>query len=283
MTELAPEVFQYFSRLIEEETGILYDVDNAYLLKNRLTDLAQGLGMQQVSELWRDVQSNGLSLAAKTMLFDLATNNETSFFRDRPFFDYFRRQVLERSHCAQRPLRIWCAAVSTGQEAYSLSMVLAELRAQGTHQSYEILATDISPRVLKQASTGIYSQFEVQRGLPQGYAERYFRQEHSESSSLPVYRILPDLRTAITFQRLNLLETWPNLGLFDIVLCRNVLIYQSPDNKRRTIARLAQQMTANAYLVLGDAESLAWLSESFNLEQQDGARIYRLKGPQLLR
>ena len=271
------EMLKYFSSLIEKETGIQYSEVNGHLLLNRLNDLAKFLGLEDAGALWADVRKNGLTPVAKAHALDLATNNETSFFRDVEVFDFFKTQFVPKATASAAGIRIWCAAISTGQEPYGLAMILSELRSAGIHRNYQILATDISDRVLQRAASGIYSQLEVQRGLPAPMLIKYFDQVTDASSNFPRFRIKSELSAHITFKLRNLLESWPVGESFDIVFCRNVLIYQNVENKKAVIARIAALLAPGGYLVLGGAESLLGLSDEFEIEQYGKACVYRVK------
>lgn len=277
MTSLNPEIVAYFSSLIEKETGIQYNAANGHLLENRVRDLAKSLGHENIGALWEAIRSRGLRGPERDMMLDLATNNETSFFRDPEVFDFFRNEFIPKNTTPSATVKIWCAACSTGQEPYSLTMILAQLKDAGIPRNYEIIATDISDRVLKQAQSGLYSQLEVQRGLPATMLVRYFDQIASDGGSLPKYKIRPEFARALTFKRLNLIEPWANQGPFDIIFCRNVLIYQDLESKKRVIGRLASVLAPGGYLVLGGAESLLGLSSEFDMQIFGKACVYKLK------
>ncbi len=277
MTNIAPEITKHFADLIERETGILYNSINSHLLENRLRDLAKTMGFTDVQTFWNEVKQRGLRANEREMVLDLATNNETSFFRDNEVFDFFKNEFILKNTKPEFPIKIWSAACSTGQEPYSLAMIFAQLKEAGTARNYDILATDFSERVLKQAQSGIYSQLEVQRGLPANLLVRYFEQLTSENSQLPKFKIKPDLSRNISFKRVNLLEPWLHKGPFDIIFCRNVLIYQDVNNKRQVISKLASILAPGGYLVLGGAESLLGLSNDFEMQIFGKACVYRLK------
>ena len=277
MSGLNQAMLTYFSALIEKETGIQYNEVNAHHLNSRLNDLSRFLNFTDVELMWADVQKNGLKSAVKSLILDMATNNETSFFRDANVFEFFKMHFISKIMAAKDKVRIWCAATSTGQEPYTIALIMAELKQAGVNKSYEIVCTDISERVLKQAASGIYSQLEIQRGLPAPLLIKYFDQVTTESSQLPSYKAKAELSAHMSFRRLNLLEPFPSMGNFDIVFCRNVLIYQNVENKKNVISRFASVLNPGGYLVLGGAESLLGLSCDYLMEQYGNACVYKLK------
>ncbi len=277
MASFPSEILKYFSSLIEKETAIQYTSTNGHLLENRLRDVAKTWGYADIEAFWKEVQTRGLRSVERDMVLDLATNNETSFFRDPEVFDFFRNEFIPKSTSANSIVKIWCAATSTGQEPYSLMMTLAQLKDLGIVRNYDLLATDFSDRVLKQAQAGIYSQLEVHRGLPAPMLVRFFDQVMESGSTLPKFKAKADLFRNVTFRRQNLIEPWANQGPFDIIFCRNVLIYQDVESKKRVIARLASVLVPGGYLVLGGAESLLGLSADFDMQIYGKACVYKLK------
>ena len=277
MSGLNQSMLTYFSALIEKETGIQYNEVNAHHLNSRLNDLSKFLNFSDAELMWADVQKNGLKSAVKSLILDMATNNETSFFRDANVFEFFKTHFISKIMSAKDKVRIWCAATSTGQEPYTIALIMAELKQAGVNKSYEIVCTDISERVLKQAASGIYSQLEIQRGLPAPLLIKYFDQVTTESSQLPSYKAKSELSAHMSFSRLNLLEPFPSMEKFDIIFCRNVLIYQNVENKKNVISRFASVLNSGGYLVLGGAESLLGLSSDYLMEQYGNACVYKLK------
>lgn len=275
MSKIDPQTVVYFAQLIEKEIGIQYNSVNSHMLENRLLDLAKSLGFTDFESFWSDLKNRTLRPSEKEAILDIATNNETSFFRDVEIFDFFKNDFLP-NHTSS-PLRVWCAASSTGQEPYSLAMVLAQLKDAGQPRRYEILATDFSERVLKQAQSGVYSQLEVQRGLSPAMLAKFFEPQPGEKSTSSRFKIKSELSSSITFKRLNLLDPWNHRDRFDIIFCRNVLIYQDVENKRKVIARLSSALVPGGYLVLGGAESLMGLSNDFEMQIFGKACVYKLK------
>jgi chemotaxis protein methyltransferase CheR len=277
MDDINEGVFKYFSSLIENEIGIQYDETNKYLLYNRLQNIVKILNFQDINDLWKNIQLNGLQISAKSLILDMATNNETSFFRDPNVFEFFKNEFLQKVKSNSEKIKVWSAAASTGQEMYSLAMIFEELKEKGINKNYEILGTDISDRVLKQAENGMYSQLEIQRGLPAQMMVKYFEQVLIEDSTLPYYRIKPQLKSNIILKQMNLLQSWPEIGSFDIIFCRNFLIYLSVENKKKIIDRFTKILNPEGFLILGGAESLIQLSERFEVVIYKNTTVYKLK------
>ncbi len=188
------------------------------------------------------------------------TTNESFFFRDKIPFDHFRDTIMPgllAARAAQRRMRIWCAACSTGQEPYSLAMLLKEMSQQVAGWRIEIISTDISREVLEKAKAGIYSQFEVQRGLPIQLLVKYFTQVGE------MWQVAPEIRAMVQYRTLNLLQDFSQLGTFDVVFCRNVLIYFDQERKIDVLERLARVVEPDGYLVLGAAETVVGLTDTF--------------------
>jgi chemotaxis protein methyltransferase CheR len=188
------------------------------------------------------------------------TTNETFFFRDKVPFDHFRASVMPeilQARASRRTIRIWCAAGSTGQEPYSLAMCVKEIGAAVSGWRIEILATDLSQEVLEKSKAGLYSQFEVQRGLPIQMLVKYFKQTGD------LWQINPDIRAMVQHRQINLLHDVSQLGRFDIVFCRNVLIYFDQDTKINIFNRLAKLIEPDGFMVLGAAETVVGLTDAF--------------------
>lgn len=244
----------WFGQLREElkhRTGVVIEADREYAASVRLTPVMREQGFVTVAQLCRAAFSER-NMRAQNAVIDAMMNNETFFFRDRGPFDDFREFVLPsllESRAASRSIRIWCAACATGQEPYSLAMALDEEARRLAGWRIEILATDISETALQTARAGIYNQFEVQRGLPVSYLLRYFRREGDRWS------IAEHLRSRITFQKLNLQTDFSDIGQFEVIFCRNVMIYFDTAAKRDLLARLSERLSADGYLALGAAET----------------------------
>jgi chemotaxis protein methyltransferase CheR len=190
------------------------------------------------------------------------TTNETFFFRDKTPFDHFKDTVvpeLLRARVGRRSLRIWCAAASTGQEPYSLAMILKEMGAALSGWRVEIVATDLSPEVLEKSRSGIYTQFEVQRGLPIQLLVKHFTQVGA------MWQLNADTKAMVQFRPFNLLQDFAPLGKFDIVFCRNVLIYFDQPTKTDIFKRLAKASESDGYLFLGAAETVVGLTDQYRI------------------
>jgi chemotaxis protein methyltransferase CheR len=256
---MTPQSFETLATLLRSSSGLAIGPDKLYLLETRLTPLMRAHGLADL-----DALANKVRLGAPTIergIVEAMTTNESSFFRDEKPFAYVRTQALPRLH-ATRPagakLRIWSAAASTGQEAYSLAMILSETRAALGAREVEIVGTDIAREPLSRAREGIYSQFEVQRGLPVTMLVKYFKKDGSN------WRIADSLRAMASFREWNLLGDLRPLGTFDMVFCRNVLIYFDAPTKAKALAAIAKQMAPDALLFLGGAETVLGVSDKFS-------------------
>ena len=276
---MAREALKFFADFIESKLGIIYAEDNYYQLEKRLVEIATQLNMAGPAELFEKAKA-GIFGQMKMLILDLATNNETSFFRDPGLFKAIEDKILTEprwSGTNPSPLRIWCAASSTGQEVYTMAIILNAWQRHNPARSFTFLATDYSDRVLAQAQRGAYSQLEIQRGLPATMLVRFFHNEQKGEASgthNPSWIVNDDLKKNITFKQLNLLDDWGGMGPFDIVMCRNVLIYQNVEKKRKIIAEIHRRIAPGGYLILGAAESLMGLSDEFEMKQVDKAVVY---------
>jgi chemotaxis protein methyltransferase CheR len=245
------------SGLIRKHSGLVLTRDKAYLLESRLLPVARKWGRKSLAELVAALRG----LADSGMVRDVVeamTTNESFFFRDVKPFDQFKSFVLPhllRSRAATRSIRIWSAACSSGQEPYSLAMILSEQRAQLAGWRVEILATDLSTEILDKAQAGLYSQFEVQRGLPIQLLVKYFKQQGER------WQIDPAIRAMVSFRQFNLLDDMAPLGRFDVIFCRNVLIYFDQPTKTLVLDRLSRQMAPDGHLYLGGAETVLGISD----------------------
>jgi chemotaxis protein methyltransferase CheR len=255
---VTPSDYEYLRKLLKERSGLDLSADKQYLVESRLLPLARKSSLPGIPELVAKMRSGAEALTAEVV--EAMTTNETFFFRDKIPFEHFRDTIMPAllaARAAQRRIRIWCAAASTGQEPYSIAMCLKELAKDVAGWRVDLLATDISTEVLEKAKAGIYSQFEVQRGLPIQLLIKYFTQIGE------TWQIAPDIRAMVQFRPLNLLSDLSGLGAFDVVFCRNVLIYFDQETKVNVLERLARMIERDGYLVLGAAETVVGLTDSF--------------------
>jgi chemotaxis protein methyltransferase CheR len=252
-------------------SGLSLTREKRYLLESRLGTLCRQNQIQDISQIVQRLRL-GRDQALENAVVEAMTTNETLFFRDTTPFDLFRDIALPaaiKSNSATRTLRIWCAAVSTGQEAYSLAMILDGMASQLSGWNIEILGTDISDAVLEKARDGLYSQFEVQRGLPVQMLLKYFEQEGEH------WRISAKIRGMVTLQPLNLLSDTRRLGQFDVIFCRNVLIYFDVPTKAKVLGELARRLKPDGTLFLGAAETVIGLTDALAPDRTNRG-LYRL-------
>ena len=258
---MTPLDYDYLRRCLKERSGLVLSADKEYLVESRLLPVARRAGFAGLGELVHALML-GNAEALMTAVVEAMTTNESFFFRDKIPFDHFRSIVMPALVVARRTsraIRIWCAAASTGQEPYSLAMCLKEMERDLAGWRVEVLATDLSNEVLEKARHGIYSQFEVQRGLPIQLLIKYFTQIGD------LWQIAPELRAMIKYRQLNLLSDFSPLGTFDLIFCRNVLIYFNQETKIDVLNRLARVTAGDGYLVLGAAETVVGLADSFKV------------------
>ena len=256
---MKPDDFAFFCKLILDRTGLVLGGEKTYLIESRLTPVARKHNLAGL-----DVLAAALRQGRDPVLLrdftDALMTNESFFFRDGKPFEQFRQVVLPRllaARAQQRSFRIWSAACSTGQEAYSLTMILKEEAAKLQGWRIEIVGTDISHEVLARAQSGIYTQFEVQRGLPIQMLVKYFKQDGDK------WQIAPELRQMVLFKEFNLLEDPVALGRFDVVFCRNVLIYFDQAKKALILDRISRLLPPDGLLYLGGAETVLGVSDRF--------------------
>ena len=250
---MTPASFAALAAIIRARSGGVLTPDQGYMLETRLGALLKREGLRDLDALAARLRHPGSEPLAQEMT-EALTTNESSFFRDGHPFEHLRGLLpaLHRARPPGQPLRIWSAACSTGQEAYSISIVVSELaerEAGFAARRVEILGTDLSSAVLERARDGVFTQFEVQRGLPIRTLTQRFTQEGTR------WRIRPELAVRCRFEKLNLLGDLRGLGRFDVVFCRNVLIYFDVPTKARVLSALSGQMAADGALYLGSAET----------------------------
>ena len=256
---MTPEHIDFVAELVKKNSGLVITREKGYLVESRLSPLARREGFESLAAfLDHTVKTNNAALTET--ITEAMTTNETFFFRDKSPFETFEKHVLPsilQEKSAGEKIRIWTAAASSGQELYSIAMILDEHRAKLKGASVDLIGTDISKEVLEKARAGLYSQFEVQRGLPVKLLVKNFKKEGE------LWRINEDLRAQCVFKELNLLHDFRSLGRFDVVFCRNVLIYFDQPTKKDVLERIAALMPDNGFLFLGAAETVMGITEAF--------------------
>lgn len=250
---------RFLSGFIRQETGIVLTDDKTYLLESRLAPVLQKFKIPSIPHLIQLLQAHK-NRALIEEVIDAMTTNESLFFRDGRPFEALRKQVLplfRESRSDKKSLRILSAACSEGQEAYSIAICMQEEWGHLKDWRIEIVGTDISKRVLEKAKAGTYSDFEINRGMPQELRNKYFT--HREGK----WHIRPALKELVHFRNVNLLDSHAHLGEFDIVFCRNVLIYFDDDTKRKVLEALARVMRKDGVLIVGTADHITSISDRF--------------------
>jgi len=256
---VTPLDYDYLRKLLKDRSGLVLSGDKEYLVESRLLPIARKMGLSSLSELVAKLRAQGAERLIVEVV-EAMTTNESFFYRDKIPFDHFKDGILPsliKTRASQRKIRIWCAAASTGQEPYSLAMIIREMGAQLAGWRIEILGTDLSTEVLEKAKAGVYSQFEVQRGLPIQMLVKYFVQNGE------TWEISPDIKAMVQYRPLNLLADFAHLGTFDVIFCRNVLIYFDQPTKINVLERCARILEPDGFLILGAAETVVGLTEAF--------------------
>ena len=256
---LSSAAFQTFATLLKSRSGLVIGPDKLYLLETRLAPILKREGLRDLAALADRLRAPGAEALIRQVV-EAMTTNESFFFRDDKPFQHFRNQALPRL-LASRPvgtsLRVWSAASSSGQEAYSIAMIVSECRASIGERRIEIIGTDLAREQVTRAREGLYTQFEVQRGLPVQMLMRYFRKEENG------WRIGEAIRGMVQYREWNLLADLRPLGQFDVVFCRNVLIYFDQATKAKVLDAVAQQMPGDGLLYLGGAETVLGITSRF--------------------
>ena len=255
---MTPLDYEYLRKLLKERSGLDLSADKQYLVESRLLPLARRSNLNGIPELVQRMKGGAEPLTSEVV--EAMTTNETFFFRDKIPFDHLNDAVLPalaQARAARRALRIWCAASSTGQEPYSIAMLLKEMTALFSGWRIEIVATDLSQAVLEKSRAGLFSQFEVQRGLPIHLLVKYFAQKGE------LWQLNADIRSMVQHRQLNLLQDLSHLGTFDVIFCRNVLIYFDQQTKAGIFGKVARMLEPDGVLALGAAESVVGITNLF--------------------
>lgn len=257
---MKPEDFDLFSTIVKQRSGLVLTREKAYLLESRLLPVARKYNLKSLEDMAQQIRAK----REEQMLHDVTeamTTNETFFFRDTKPFAVFEKTLLPQflqSRSAKKQLRVWSAASSSGQEAYSLAMICLEQAAKLQGWKIDFVGTDLSREMVERAKAGMYSQFEVQRGLPVTMLVKYFQQLTGDK-----WQIRDNVRQMVQFREANLLQDFGPIGIFDIVYCRNVLIYFDPPTKARVLEAISNIMAPDGVLLLGGAETVLGITERF--------------------
>jgi chemotaxis protein methyltransferase CheR len=249
---------EFIREFLKTRAGISLTREKRYLVDSRLGPMARKRGFATLDSMIIELRTRRPPDLERAVV-EAMTTNETLFFRDRAPFELIRQSILPglmASRATTRHLRIWCAAASTGQEPYSLAMIMHEHAAQLRGWRVDILATDISTDCLERARAGLYTQFEVQRGLPIQLLLKHFTQNGE------TWQIAPELRAMVDFRPLNLIQDFSRLGTFDLIMCRNVLIYFESALKTKVFDGMARCLAPDGYLMLGGAETVLGLTDA---------------------
>jgi chemotaxis protein methyltransferase CheR len=271
---ISAEQFAYVRQLLHGHAGIVLEDGKEYLVESRLGNLAIAEGFASLPLLIECLRSRPTNDLHRKVVEGM-TNNETSFFRDSRPFAMLQQGVLPdlaARRRSERALNIWCAASSTGQEPYSIAMLLQEQVPSLNGWNIRLLATDICRDALGRARAGLYTPFEIGRGLPASLLAKHFERHGG------FWLVHPALRRCVEFQEMNLADSWPALPKMDLIVMRNVLIYLDPEMRKQILAKAARLLAPGGYLMLGGAETLTGVADAFVPVSFEGATCFRLKG-----
>jgi len=275
-SKVTPDEFQIFKKYIYDSSGIALEPGKEYLLETRLNSLLHEYDCSTFHALYQKAKSD-ITNKLQEKIIDAISTNETYFFRDKTPFELLQYKIIpdlidKRSKKGQKPsLRLWSAASSTGQEIYSIAMTLDEMGISTSNYSIRLLGTDISDSAVAQASYGSYNKFEVSRGLEQKKLIKYF-DEKGDS-----WRIKDQIRIMVQFNKMNLMKPFPNIGKFDIILCRNVMIYFTAEDRKKIYTSLARTLEPDGYLLIGSTESLNNVTDLFQSQRYLKSTFYQFK------
>jgi chemotaxis protein methyltransferase CheR len=264
--------FDFICKIVRDRSAIALEDGKQYLVESRLAPLVRKMTLNSITDLVALLRAP-FSDELKQQVVEAMVTTETTFFRDLNPFEALRRElvpVLIEKRKIERSLNIWCAACSTGQEPYSLALMIREHFPQLAGWNVKILATDLSRDVLARAREGRYSQIEVNRGLPAALLVKHFRQ-HGNS-----WQLNDDVRAMVEFKEFNLVRAWPLLPRMDLVFLRNVMIYFDVETKKDILSRMTKVLRADGYLLLGGAETTFNLNGSYQRIEQLKAGFYQL-------
>ncbi|WP_457575693.1 CheR family methyltransferase [Desulfomarina sp.] len=264
MIKIAPEELQLISKYIHDISGIYLDKSKSYLFETRLSSIAEAHGCNSYKELYQKAKRDA-SKKIEREIIDAISTNETLFFRDKGPFDLLQHKLLpeiidrrsEKSGRLRIPIKIWSAAASTGQELYSIAIIIKELIGDAPNYSVKLLGTDISNTAITQASIGKYNKFEIERGLDRKFLQKYF------TLFGDTWKIKDEIRAMVNFRKLNLMLPFNALGKFDIIFCRNVAIYFTLEDRKKLFNKIADVLADDGFLIIGSTESLTGVCPRF--------------------
>jgi chemotaxis protein methyltransferase CheR len=278
MVKIKPEEIKVLSTYIYNVSGISIDASKAYLLETRFGKLLEEEGCKSYSEFYHKAKADARNVLEKKII-NAITTNETLFFRDNGPFELLKHKILPDLIDARTKggapgatnLKIWSSACSTGQEIYSIAIVIKELLGAGQANRMTLLGTDLSDAAVAQASAGLYNKFEIERGLPREKLQRYFTAAGGN------WKIKDEIRAMATFKRMNLMQPFVGLGKFDIIFCRNVAIYFTLPDRKKLFNKIADALQPDGYLLIGSTESLTGICPRFVPKRHLRSVYYQLK------
>lgn len=278
LSSIKPDEYAEFQRFLEEACGILLGENKHYLVQSRLGKLVKENGSAGLGDLVSKLRLERQGGALRERVIEAMTTNETFWFRDKHPFEILEETVLPAlSERRSRSVRIWSAACSTGQEPYSISMVVQQYLSRNTVAlgDVQITATDISTAVLEEAKSAYYDTMQLARGLHSDQKQRYFERDTAHWEER--WRVREEIRRRVRFTIANLQGSYTALGKFDIIFCRNVLIYFSSESKKDILARMADALNPQGYLFLGASESISQYSDAFDMVRCPRGVVYSKK------
>ena len=266
--------YDEFRKFLADASGIMLGDNKQYLINSRLSPLMEQNSFATLADLLKQLTKYS-NRALRASVIDAMTTNETQWFRDQYPFECLRNTILPGMlEQGTKSLRIWSAACSSGQEPYSISMIIHEYNRQNPRRAInmDVVATDISSDILHSASEAKYPEVAIRRGLTEHRLQQFFRQTGNNQ-----WEVRPEIRRGITFKELNLMETFGHMGKFDIIFCRNVLIYFTCEVRAQILPRMASLLNPGGYLILGASESLARYSNAFEMKRYGTGAVYKLR------
>ncbi len=279
MKKITPDEVRIISRYIYDISKITLDQSKAYLIESRLSELLKEQNCSSFYELYQTAKAD-LTKSLEKKIINKITTKETYFFRDNSPFELLQHKILpdlidmrtaKSSKFFPISIRIWSAACSTGQEVYSIAIVIKELLPALTKYNIKILGTDISDTAIAKASYGVFNKFEIERGLTHDKLEKYFIPFKDK------WKVKDELRAMVSFSKHNLMFPFTNIGKFDIIFCRNVGIYFSIEDRKKLFNKIADALEQNSFLIIGATESLTNVCSRFEHKRALKSVYYQLK------